>query len=156
MTERIAFAHVAVTVSDLERSVAFYRNVVGLELTGVSDAARAYVGRIVGYEGARLRVALLRAPGEPDGTRLELIQYVAPEGTRIDAQPKNVPAGHVAFWVDDLPALCDRMRATGVRFQSLGGGPVLSEPATGPGAYYVYVLDPDGFVVEFMQRPPRA
>jgi catechol 2,3-dioxygenase-like lactoylglutathione lyase family enzyme len=62
-----AILHTGLTVSDLDRSVTFYRDVLGLELIAQWDSSQPYLRTIVGYPDAELRIALLRLPG-PAGT----------------------------------------------------------------------------------------
>ena len=67
MDEEIAMLgvwHFSLTVSDLERSIAFYKQ-LGLELLLVQEQANAYTSRLVGYENAHLKVAQFIIPGQP-------------------------------------------------------------------------------------------
>lgn len=119
--------HVILYVSDLDASVAFYRDVVGLEYR-FTDAGYAEFGtgetRFALYEGHRAEWLT----GRP----------VLPG-----------PAGEVVLLVEDVDAVADALRARGV--------PLLAEPADRPwGHRTVHVADPDGFVVEFAQEIPRA
>jgi catechol 2,3-dioxygenase-like lactoylglutathione lyase family enzyme len=77
--------HFSFTVSDIERSVHFYRDVLGFELIHRQEQANEYTGRLVGYPGAHLRIAQFAVPGEPRGRSthdLEPVEYVAPRGRR--------------------------------------------------------------------------
>ena len=71
-----AILHTGLTVSDLDRSVAFYRDLLGLELITQWDSSQPYLRAVVGYPDAELRIALLRLPAGPDaapGHHLELL-----------------------------------------------------------------------------------
>lgn len=114
-------------VSDLDASVAFYRDVVGLTHR-FTDAGYAEFAlgetRFALYE--RRRAAWLTG-----------------------RDPAPGPAGEVVFVVEDVDAAVRRLTALGV--------PLLAGPADRPwGHRVVHVADPDGFVVEFAQRIPRA
>lgn len=52
--------HVGITVSDLERSLHFYRDLLGLTLINRRSSDAAYLGEQTGYAGVRLEVASLR------------------------------------------------------------------------------------------------
>ena len=112
--------HTGLTVSDLDRSLTFDRDLLGLELIAQWDGSQPYLRTIVAYPDAELRIALLRLPG-PDGApghHIELLEYRRPRGTRTDANTYNPGNGHVAFAVDDLDRTYAELRAKGVRFKS--------------------------------------
>ena len=141
-----AVNHTSFTVSDVERSVAFYKDLLGMELLSLAERDPAFSQKVTGIPGAHLKVAYLKAP---DGHRLELIQYLSPQGKRLDTRTSNVGSGHLAFDVEDLPRIFQELKAKGVKFKS----PPLEVP-TGPnrGTLAVYFTDPDGITLEFLQR----
>src|SRR5512144_2528969 len=92
--------HFSFTVADIDRSVDFYRDVLGLELMHRQEQSNAYTRKFVGYPEAHLRVAQFRIHGVPTGRSghmLELVQYVAPLGQPVDTQTKNPGTAHLAF-----------------------------------------------------------
>ena len=142
--------HTGFTVSDIERSIEFYRDVLGMSLYRRQQGTAAYLATITGFEGVRLEVALLKTP---DGSgMLELLQYVshpAPPTERETNRPGN---GHLCFTVSDVHTACAELKARGVR--------LISEPAeitagVHKGAFGVYLRDPDGFTVELFQPPAK-
>ncbi len=150
----LATWHFSFTVADIERSVAFYRDVLGLELVHRQEQANAYTRKFVGYPDAHLKVAQFRIAGAPvarSGHLLELVEYVAPQGTKIDTRTLNPGTAHLAFQVDDIFAEYARMLALGVRFRS---EPVAIEAGINRGGYTVYFLDPDDITLEIIQAPP--
>jgi lactoylglutathione lyase len=143
--------HTGLTVSDLDRSVAFYRDLLGLELVRQWDSSQPYLRTIVAYPDAELRIALLRVPaatGGPGGHHVELLEYRRPRGQRGDPNTYNPGNGHIAFRVDDLDAAYTELTAKGVRFKS---APV--EITSGPnrGGKAVYLFDPDDITLELVQ-----
>src|ERR671936_2301037 len=108
--------HTGFTVARLERSLAFYRNLLGLEVVATRTAQEPYIQRLVGAPGATLRIAYLRVPGQTH--LLELIEYVNVERTPIAGQPRDPGVGHVCFFVANLAELFGRLRAAGVQTQS--------------------------------------
>ena len=138
--------HTSFTVSDLDRSISFYRNLLGLELISLTGRDPAFSEKVTGIPGANLKIAYLQAPGH----RLELIQYLSPPGEKLDCRTNNIGSAHLAFNVDNLPALYADLKAKGVQFKS----EPLEVPA-GPnkGTMAVYFTDPDGITLEFLQAP---
>ena len=144
----IGFVHIGVQVSDLEQSVAWYRDVVGLEVTDRLLRDEPYLGVVTGYAGVVLAIALLREPRS--GVVLELLEYRNVARTVIDPSTANPGTGHMAFEVDDLDAIHQRAVAAGT---GSVGDPVTPTAGGWAGGRSVYLLDPDGYRVELLQRP---
>lgn len=141
--------HTGYTVSSLDRSLAFYRDLLGCEVLATQEKQGGYLAAIVGYADAHVRMAHLRLPG--DGHVIELFEYVAPDGARVDVQPRNVGASHLCFLVDDLPAVYEQLRSRGV--DSFISPPVAVDTGINAGGYGLYLRDPDGITVELFQPP---
>jgi catechol 2,3-dioxygenase-like lactoylglutathione lyase family enzyme len=141
--------HVGFTVSDIERSIEFYRDGLGMTLYRRQQGTAPYLATITGFEGVRLEVALLKAP---DGSgMLELLQYVshpAPPTERATNRPGNA---HLCFKVSDIHAACEELRARGIHLIS---DPAKITAGVHAGGYGVYLRDPDGFTIELFQPPP--
>jgi catechol 2,3-dioxygenase-like lactoylglutathione lyase family enzyme len=147
--------HFSFTVADIEQSIAFYRDILGLELVHRQEQANAYTRKFVGYPDAHLKVAQFRIAGARparSGHLLELVEYVAPKGQKVDTRTLNPGTAHLAFEVDDIQAEYQRMVARGVRFRS---EPVAIEAGINKGGYTVYFLDPDDITLEIIQPPAR-
>ncbi|MGE3268502.1 MAG: VOC family protein [Chloroflexota bacterium] len=142
--------HAGVTVSDLDRSLGFYRDVLGLEVIVVAERTDATIGQIVGYPGARIKLAFCGVPG--DTARVELLQYLDPTGAPGDGETFRPASGHVCFRVDDIQAMHEKITAAGYAPRSTTPVEILEGPNTGAKAFYV--RDPDGYTVELFQLPP--
>ncbi len=139
--------HVGFTVTDIERSIEFYRDLLGMTLYVRQQGTAEYLSRITGFPGVRLEIALLKTPD--GGALLELLQYVthpAPPTERETNRPGN---GHVCFKVSDIQEACAELRRRGVRL--ISDEPVKITAGVHQGAYGVYLRDPDGFTVELYQ-----
>jgi catechol 2,3-dioxygenase-like lactoylglutathione lyase family enzyme len=138
--------HTGFQVGSLERSLAFYRDLLGLEQISERTITKEYVGRLVGYPGVTLHSAFLRIPGSEH--LLELIEYQGVERAAIDARTANPGTAHICLLVDDLEPIVERLTAAG--FGSAGG---VVSPTHGPnkGRLAVYLIDPDGIRVELLQ-----
>jgi catechol 2,3-dioxygenase-like lactoylglutathione lyase family enzyme len=147
--------HTGLTVSDLDRSIAFYRDLLGLELIAQWDSSQPYLRAVVGYPDAELRIALLRLPGPAGaaGHHIELLEYRRPRGTRGDANTYNPGNGHVAFMVDDLETIYADLKGRGVRFKS---APVDITHGRNAGGRAIYFYDPDDITLEMIQPARRA
>lgn len=146
--------HFSFTVSDLDASVAFYRDLLGMTLVHVQDQDNDYTRSLVGYPDARLRVAQLRsgpAAGTGSSHDLELVQYLAPVRPRLDPERARAGAAHLAFVVDDALAVHARLAGAGVRFVS---PPNAITAGANRGGYTCYFLDPDDITLELVQPPP--
>jgi catechol 2,3-dioxygenase-like lactoylglutathione lyase family enzyme len=138
--------HTSFTVSDVERSVSFYRVLLGMELLSLAERDPAFAEKVTGVPGAHLKVAYLQAPGH----RLELIQYFNPPGEKLDTRTNNVGSAHLAFDVDDLHRVYADLKAKGVQFKS---SPMEVPAGPNKGTLTVYLTDPDGITLEFLQAP---
>lgn len=146
-----ALEHVAIQVSDIERSLRFYEEHLGFERLFRVSRDDDYVQRVVGYPGATLEIAELAIPGTD--VRLEIIEYRNVEKQAIDPATAHPGTMHFSLFVDDLLEIHERLSAAGVEF--------VSEPqhSTGghlKGGIVVYMKDPDGIRVELVQPPPAA
>jgi len=141
--------HTGYTVSDLDRSVAFYGDLLGCEVIATQEKEGGYLAAIVGYPDAHVRMAHLRVPGSEHV--IELFEYMAPQGGKADVEPRNVGASHLCFVVDDLRALYERLRGRGIA--SFVSPPVDVDTGINRGALGLYLRDPDGITVELFQKP---
>ncbi|WP_442785195.1 VOC family protein [Amycolatopsis sp. H20-H5] len=104
--------NVAIVVDDLEATVAFFAE-LGLELEGKATVEGSAVDRVVGLEGVRSDIAMMRTP---DGHgRLELTKYHTPSSRDGDQRaPANTLGMHrVMFAVEDIDDILDRLRPHG-------------------------------------------
>lgn len=145
--------HFSFTVSDLERSIAFYRDQLGFELIHRQEGSNEYTRRLVGYADAHLLIAQFVVPGTRRGLSthdLELVQYVRPIGQRGDANIYNPGAAHLAYAVDDIQSIHERLSNGGVHFFS---APQYITAGVNQGGYTCYFRDPDQIVLEMVQPP---
>jgi catechol 2,3-dioxygenase-like lactoylglutathione lyase family enzyme len=144
----IAADHTGITVSNLERSLAFWRDVLGFELSHRAHQTGEMAREITGVPGAEISLAVLKTPG---GHKIELLEYLAPvDRKHFDPRPCDVGSVHVALTVDDLDALLSAITASG---WEAAGQPQTLKTGPNAGTRVVYVRDPDGTTIEFMQPP---
>jgi len=140
--------HVSLTVSDLERSIAFYVEHLGFRPPlerYVSD--RAWFGQGIGVPGAVADQGHIRR----GKFLLELWQYREPKSGRVIVPDSTyVGAVHFGFEVADIDAEYERMKAAGVEFLS---APVEVDYTEYAGSRWCYFRDPDGHLLEISQQP---
>jgi catechol 2,3-dioxygenase-like lactoylglutathione lyase family enzyme len=146
----VGFGHAGFQVSDLERSRAYYRDVVGLVELERLTRDEPYLSQTTGYDGVRLEIVLLAE--RTTGVILELIEYPAGLGRAVDPATANPGTGHVCFIVDDVDAVHARAVAAG--YGSVNP-PVTPTAGRWVGGRSVYLLDPDGIRVELVQLGPQ-
>ena len=130
------YLHTMVRVSDLGASLHFYCNLLGLEEVRRTENERG-----------RFTLVFLRAPGDAGAGReapcVELTWNWDPE-----AYTGGRNFGHLAYQVDDIYALCDRLQAAGITINR--------PPREG---HMAFVRSPDGISIELLQKdgplPPR-
>lgn len=147
----VGFGHVGLQVADLDRSVGYYRDVIGLRMLERVTRTDAYLRVVTGYPDVTLDIALLEEP--VSRTLLELLQYRDAPGTPVDPATANSGTGHVCFQVDDVDAIWSRAMAAG--FGSVNP-PVTPTAGRWVRGRSVYLLDPDGIRVELVQRGPAV
>ena len=111
--------HTGFTVSDLDRSVAFYRDLLGLSVVFEQEKVGGYLAAVTGYASAHVRMAQLELT--PGGHRIELFEYLDRRGDGVVAEHGDVGGFHVCLVVEDLVALHARLASHGVDLLS---GPV--------------------------------
>src|SRR3954467_10011609 len=122
--------HTMLRVGDLQRSIAFYTQVVGMKLLRTTERPeQKYSLAFVGYGT------------NPEHTELELTYNHG-----VDQYEMGSAFGHIAIGVADVYGACDRIRAA--------GGQVTREPGPVKGGSTViaFVTDPDGYKIELIQR----
>lgn len=145
-------ASIGVVVSDLDRLTRFYTEVLAFQVVSESESAGDAVEHLTGTFGVRRRTRCLRLGDE----RLELTQYLAPEGKPIpvDSRSNDRWFQHVAIVVSDLEKAYAHLRLHDVRHASSGPQTLPAwNPAAG-GIAAFYFKDPDGHVLELIQFPP--
>ncbi|CAN5827116.1 VOC family protein [soil metagenome] len=145
------FFHGGIAVSDMERSLAFYRDLLGLPVWfDVTLAAADYVRAVLDVEMLDARLVYLAVPGS-EGVYVELIEYHGTDGVPVLPRAWDPGTGHLCFHVADAAALHSRALSLGFRSRSANVAVIPVGPNKGGRA--AYLLDPDGYHIELFQRP---
>ena len=143
---------VAVTVSDMDRSVEFFTKVLAFEKASDVEVAGSDYEHLQGVFGARIRVVRLRLGAE----QIELHEYLAPKGrpTPVDARSNDRTFQHVAIIVSDMAKAYARLREFKVTHASTGPQKLPEYIKAAAGIEAFYFKDPDGHALEVLAFPP--
>jgi len=144
----IATDHTGITVSDLEKSLAFWQGVLGFELSHRAHHTGELASEVTGVPAAEISLAVLKGYGH----KIELLEYHAPRERKqhVDLRPCDTGSLHVAFLVNNLETVLAAITASGWK---AAGKPQTLQSGPNAGKRVIYVRDPDGTTIEFMQLP---
>lgn len=144
----LAIDHINIVVTDLERAVWFYTELLGFKESKRAHLEGEWIDSIVGLKGVVADVAFILAPsGEP---RIELLCCKTPKGEEIpmNSLANTIGIRHIALRVDDIYATAEKLKNAGVK--------LLGEPVTVPqevvthdagSKMLCYFHDPDGVLL---------
>jgi len=138
--------HVGVVTKDLDTSVAFYTDVIGMKRTGGFEVDAAF-GKASGLtNGLAFSVVVLRLMDAPDATQFKLMSFEKDATTPKSGHIEDaLGIQYVTLMVTDLTPFVTRIKAAGVPF--LGETPI---PLGDSGNHFVLVQDPDGTFIELI------
>jgi catechol 2,3-dioxygenase-like lactoylglutathione lyase family enzyme len=138
------FVHVGLVVEDLDETVRFL-TLLGLDCGKPGTFSGDWIDRIIGLEDVTVELVMVRVPG--GGDVFEVVRFQSPAAGAQEAAPAANRPGmrHIAFKVDDLRAVVDRVRAAG--WETVGE--IVDYEST---FLLCYVRGPDGLIVELAER----
>jgi catechol 2,3-dioxygenase-like lactoylglutathione lyase family enzyme len=147
-----AVGAIGMTVASVERSAAFYADVLGFERVSDVEVAGEDWERLLRVAGLRLRVVRMRLGDE----HIELMEYLTPRGRPIplDSRSHDRWFQHIAIIVSDMDRAYARLRRGGVEHVSPEPQRLPDWNPTAGGIRAFYFRDPDGHVLEVLWFPP--
>ncbi len=144
MTDIRRFDHIGITVTDLDAAAAFFVG-LGCEVEGRTFVEGEFLETVCGIPDSRTEIVMLRPPG--GGSLIELSSFVRPATLpgSLTAMANEVGLRSVAFEVDDVHAIVERLAADGY---GLVGGIGEYENAW----RMAYVRGPEGVIVALAER----
>jgi len=141
----IELRHVGITVMDIDRSLVFYRDLLGFEVYKDMEESGDYIDRFSAINNIKVRTVKMKAT---DGSLIELLQYYSHRSLDSVSQQRPITAigcSHFALTVDDLGDLYGNLKDKGIRFNS--------EPQFSPDGYakIAFCRDPDGVLIELVE-----
>jgi catechol 2,3-dioxygenase-like lactoylglutathione lyase family enzyme len=148
-----AIDHVGLTVGDLSRALGFWSDVLGLPVLQREVVTDPLIATLIGVDRVELEIADLDAG---DDRVVELIEYRSPHGVR--RQPATCDPGtpHIALRVDDIATVLGRLGDSGARVLSREPVTLHDPGGSWDGVVCCYLADPDGIIVELVERPAGA
>jgi glyoxylase I family protein len=142
----LRLTHIGICVADCERSLRFYRDVLGFKYRSELQVAGEPSNTLLQLENVDLRAVYL----ERDGTRIELLHYASP-GHRGDGGPRpmnQLGLTHLSLRVDNLATTLAGLESAGVEILQRTH---IDIPAFEAAA--IFIADPDGTLIELVQAP---
>jgi catechol 2,3-dioxygenase-like lactoylglutathione lyase family enzyme len=140
--------HAGIPVSDLDRSLRFYRDVFGVAPEFVTEYGDPSLASRLRVQDPRIKVAMITMA---DGLRIELLQYLGPEPKRLDLRDCDVGSTHLCLEVDDIDDAHRALKQLGV---DVYADPFLeTEPGPFQGTKWLFFKDPDDVSFELVQLP---
>ncbi|MEO5923851.1 MAG: VOC family protein [Bryobacteraceae bacterium] len=150
--------NLAHTAESLEKTVPFYRDVLGLTPNGTADPTKAQpqkldedMSKFTGTQGMSFRAATFRIPGAAFG--FELTEFTGAARKTVRPNIQDPGAATLVLQVRDIDKLAAKLKAAGAPIVTIGGAPV-SPGAPQSKLREFVVRDPDGFFVELQQPDP--
>ena len=142
--------HVAVMVSDLERSYHFYHDLLGLEKLEYVEHHIKGISEMTATPNVRMKEYRMSLAANP-GITIDLIEWISPESPVGRYHISHVPSTHLCFDVEDIHATYDFLKSNGVEFVS---SPV-HWPEEEGGWVVLFFYDPDGNLLELVEPQPQ-
>src|SRR5213595_149282 len=148
---QVTVKSVGMTVSDMDRSVAFYSELAFQKVSDVEVRGEQYE-YLEGVFGARMRIVRMQLGNE----YLDLTEYLAPRGRPIpvDSRSNDIWFQHIAIVVRDMDQAFDKLRALKVQFVSTGPQTLPAAVKAAAGIKAFYFRDPDQHNLEIIYFPP--
>ena len=138
--------HTGFVVKDIEKTIAFYTDVMGLKLAGRTERTGGFAAKLLAFEEAHIKGAFVELG---DGHQLELIQYINPPVGDGHLHRNDAGASHLAFIVEDIDAFYADKSQRGLTFNSDPAS--LLDDSGNLLRKALYAQDPDGNWLEFVE-----
>ena len=139
--------HVGITVSNLERSIAFYEALTGTKVSNIDEIGGPRMAKTQGLEDTRIKYANLHL----ENLNIDILEYVLPKPEIASYQNNQISAMHLCFVVDEIDTAIKRLKEIGIEPE---GEPIVFKEEDGLkagfGTAVAYFKDPDGTNLEII------
>ena len=142
--------HVGLTVSDMDRSIAFYRDILGLQFLGEILMEGPETEAMFQKKGCRARVAYLNGSEKAEMPPLELIQFLESRISKQSSDLFTTSVSEICFYTDNIEKMYQHLQKQGVVCLSAPQSFDFSDAGFGKSRAF-YFRDPDGIILEMMQ-----
>lgn len=135
--------HVGIVVDDLEASLRFYRDLLGFQIKVQMDESGSYIDNV--FELEDVKVTTVKLSG-PDGQMIELLEFHTHKLQRQVSKVNNIGITHIAFSVEDLDAVYEKMKLEGIYCNC--------PPQYSPDGFakLIYCKAPEGTYIELVEE----
>ena len=141
-----SFFHTGFVVKDIEKSVQFYSEVLGMRIAGRMERQGEFVEQVLAFPGAHIKGGFVDM-GE--GHQLELIQYLSPASGENNLNRNDLGASHLAFFVEDLDKFYQETLQKGIRYNNPPAS--MFDENGNLSRKAAFAQDPDGNWLEFVE-----
>ena len=141
-----SFFHTGFVVRDIEQSVQFYSEVLGMRIAGRTERQGEFVEQVLAFPGAHIKGGFVDM-GE--GHQLELIQYLSPQSGPGGTNRNDLGASHLAFFVEDLDQFYAETSQKGLTYNNPPAS--MYDENGNLSRKACYATDPDGNWLEFVE-----
>ncbi len=155
----VRLQNLAHTAESLDKTVPFYRDVLGLPLNGTRDPLAQHpqkldeeMSKFTATKGMSFRAAVFRIPNADFG--FELTEFTGGPRSAVRPNLQDIGAATLALQVRDIAKVMSKVRAAGATIVTAGGGPINPSGNANSQFREIILRDPDGFFVELQQPDP--
>ena len=141
-----SFFHTGFVVKDLEKSVDFYSNVLGMRIAARMERKGDFINQVLAFPDAHIKGAFV---DKGEGHQLELIQYINPASGPGGIARNDLGATHLAFYVEDIYKFYEETKERGLQFNNPPAS--LADDHGNLQRKALYAQDPDGNWLEFVE-----
>ena len=135
--------HFGIVVSDLEKSLKFYRDLLGLKIEKTMDESGKFIDTILSLENVQMKTVKMKSAS--GNTLIELLEYKSPSSTLINKKIFDLGLSHVAFTVNNIDECYSLLSKSGIKFNS---PPQISPDKK---AKVAFCVDPDNTPIELVE-----
>ena len=139
----IEVRHIGIVVTNIENSLKFYRDLLGLKIERSMDESGAYIDNMLGFKNVQVKTVKMSASN--GSTLVELLEFNTPVGSHVIRNVHDIGASHAAFTVSDIDQMYVKLKQSGVQFNA--------PPQLSPDGYakVTFCFDPDKTPIELLQ-----
>jgi len=138
-----ALRHIGIVVDDPEKTLCFYRDVLGLKTKREMVEAGKYIDNLSDLKGVKVKTIKMSAD---DGNLIELLYYGSHPRKSINRDICDIGYSHIAFTVENLDYEYKRLKEKGIKFNCI---PQISPDGK---AKVVFCRDPEGNLIELVEE----
>lgn len=143
--------HIGITVSNIEQSIAFYRDILGLAYRGELTMEGIETDKLFGITGCKVKVAYLNGSAELFAPPIELIQFLTTDIERLSSKLSRTSISEICFQTEDIESFYNHLKANHVECISAPQEFDFSQYGFGK-SKAIYFKDPDGIILEAIQN----